>query len=181
MTIRFFSFRAARRLPLLLAGSLLFGAACSESPTASKFVQTLSLATAGEEIMFNPQPDPPREIYHVVITDFDPYGSRWSATLRGTDEGAEWGVIIENRPADARGQTLHLNQRWTFITDGTSLPAVQVAGVLNLASGRLVLNGLAGDGRRVHVDGWTTTTGGINSIAAELMFNPQPDPPLEGR
>jgi hypothetical protein len=130
--------------------------------------------------MFNPQPDPPMEMLYFGVDNpnllVDPRG----ATGRLLDTaGREVGQIAVSaiQPARVAGQTVHLNQRWDFITDGTSLPAVKVAGVLNMATGLLVLNGVADDGRRVHGRGQVDS--GLGSLLGQLMFNPQPDPPMD--
>jgi hypothetical protein len=75
-----------------------------------------------------------------------------------------------------RGETLRLRQRWSF--EGAALPAVQLDGILNLVTGRLVLNGRTGPGGAVHVHGMVAGSGGGLSIGGDVMFNPQPDPPM---
>jgi hypothetical protein len=174
--------RAPRRLPLLLAGSFLLATGCSERPGMLGPDQPLLSAGSGAGVMFNPQPDPPREIRAFVLDDVlidTPNLRPWTGLWGGRDPESQFGVVIENLPApDQSGQTLRLIQRWDFGAEGAGLPAVQVDGVLNLQSGRLVLNGRDGAGKPVHIQGWMTTSGGINSIAGEVMFNPQPDPPM---
>jgi hypothetical protein len=181
--------RHARRSGSLIVRSLLLPAAavwltgCADvtAPAASN-----AAVQASAEAMFNPQPDPPLELLYFVVDNpnllVDPRGGEAGRLLDDLGRDAGQIMVIAIEPARADGQTLHLRLRWEFITDGTSLPAilpaVQVAGILNLSSGLLVLNGVADDGRRVHVRG--KANGGPGALFGELMFNPQPDPPREG-
>jgi hypothetical protein len=62
---------------------------------------------------------------------------------------------------------------------------VSMTGIINLATGRLVLNGEVGsttpdDGQPVHVRGQVVDGGGGISVGGEVMFNPQPEPPRGG-
>lgn len=163
---------------LLLASGGMIGCSDVTAPAPAASMQ------ASVEVMFNPQPDPPMEMLKFAIDNPNLLGDPRGLTGRLLDAlGREGGTldVIAIQPTRVVGQTMHLNLRWTFIGDGNNLPAVlpavQVSGILNLASGQLVLNGVADDGRRVHVRGQTGPGG---TLFGELMFNPQPDPPLEG-
>ena len=79
-------------------------------------------------------------------------------------------------------------QTWGFVAPGPCrdvqpgpcIPPVSATlrGTLNLRTGQLVLDGTADYGAGVHVRGASASTpGGPASIAGEVMFNPQPDPP----
>jgi hypothetical protein len=162
----------------LIGGMLL--AACMESPTSP--VPGSTVASRAPEIgpMFNPQPDPPMEIRAFVLDDVlidNPNLRPWMGSWGRRDAGGPLSVELL-LPAVQQGQTLRLSQSWEFGGEGVGLPAVQLDGVLNLDSGRIVLNGLDGAGQPVHVQGWMTSSGGAYSIAGEVMFNPQPDPPM---
>lgn len=135
---------------------------------------------AAVEVMFNPQPDPPMEMLYFSIDNpnllIDPRGE--IGRLHGVDGGDIGRIgLVGALPPRIAGQVVHLEQQWEFITDGTSLPAVKVAGILNMATGVLVLNGVASDGRRVHVRGGMDNS--LGSLLGQVMFNPQPDPPLD--
>jgi hypothetical protein len=169
---------AKHTLALLVVGSV--AAACDAAPTGVANAPLDAALSAGAGVMFNPQPDPPREIRSFVLQDVlidTPELRPWMGTWGVRDAGGPLSVD-HLLPAVQRGQTLRLSQRWTLGGEGMGLPAVQVDGILNLQSGRLVLNGRDGAGKPVHIQGWMTTSGGVNSIAGEVMFNPQPDPPM---
>ncbi|MBA4156965.1 MAG: hypothetical protein H0X65_05760 [Gemmatimonadetes bacterium] len=185
MKIRFLSVHRSRRLPLLLAATLLLAAGCAEAPGMLGPEQPRLSIDAGVGVMFNPQPDPPGKIFRFLIDTpqliDNPNLRSWEGTF-GSRGGTEGVLTVENLlPAVQHGETLRLKQSWNFISDGTSLPAVQVDGVLNLRSGRLVLNGRDGDGTLVHIQRWLTVNGDGSSIGGAVMFNPQPDPPKPER
>lgn len=102
----------------------------------------------------------------------------WAGSIVDANGEEAGGIRIEwLLPAVKRGETLRLSQVWSFDGDG-NLPAVQLDGVLNLSAGQLVLNGRQADGGTVHVRGQVLVSDGGSSIFGELMFNPQPDPPM---
>jgi hypothetical protein len=160
-----------------LAG-LVLAAGCAEAPLAVE--PPANLAMSGTELhpMFNPQPDPPMEMIRFSIDDpnLNPGSHPWRGEIRDATGRVLTLTISAVLPAVQRGQTLRLSQEWRFQDE--LLPAVQLTGHLNLASGRLVMNG-RGSGGPVHAQGWLSVgSGGPGSIAGELMFNPQPDPPM---
>jgi hypothetical protein len=170
------------RFGLALVGALWFAAGCSDAPTAPATGASNPAFASEAEIMFNPQPDPYAEIFRFLIDNPNLSGGDWRGSYLGRGPEAQFGVVIENLPAPERqGEALHLSQRWSFDTADGPLPPVRLDGVLNLRSGRLALNGHRADGGTVHVRGWLSTTGGGSSIAGEVMFNPQPDPPMPQR
>jgi len=180
MKIRTVAIRTHYGLPLLLAGGLLLAAGCSDAPGMVAPDQTLLSAGPDAGVMFNPQPDPPKEIREFVLDDVlidTPELRPWMGTWGVRDAGGPLSVD-QLLPAVQQGKTLRLSQRWNFDGAGAGLPAVQLDGILNLQTGRLVLNGRDGAGKPVHVQGWMTSSGGAYSIAGEVMFNPQPDPPM---
>jgi hypothetical protein len=123
---------------------------------------------------FNPQPDIP---YEVLSYSIDIPGEIWWAErMIGTfDDVADGSVNVVTSRADRRGATLHLSQTWT-LQKGEVLRVVDVAGVYNFQTGRLVLYGGG-----AHIRGFYSSTGGTGGfgiLVGELMFNPQPDPPL---
>jgi hypothetical protein len=173
--------------PVLLAAAFSL-AACGDPagiappPEAAPVITAPGADATGT---FNPQPEPPRELFRFTIDNpeliDDPNLRPWSGTYVDA-AGRETPLRVDPLlPAVRTGQTLHLSQNWTFGADGNALPAVRVAGVANLRNGRVVLNGTTADGRVVHVHGWVVRTGGVSVLGGELMFNPQPDPPAEAR
>jgi hypothetical protein len=168
-----------RAVLVSLIGGLLF-AACVEAPTSPAVGSVVASRAPEIGPMFNPQPDPPMEIREFVLEDVlidNPNLRPWTGSWGRRDAGGPLSVELL-LPAVQQGQTLRLSQSWEFGGEGVGLPAVQVDGVLNLQSGRLVLNGRDGAGKPVHIQGWMTASGGAYSIAGEVMFNPQPDPPM---
>jgi hypothetical protein len=170
----------ARRLPLLLAGAVLVATGCADSPALLEPDQLQFSSSSDIDALFNPQPDPYRVLEFMIDTPElidNPELLDWRGTFGGRD-GLAGDLIVSMLPAVQRGEALHLRQSWQLVpSDGSTLPAIQLDGVLNLSTGDLVLNGVNGDGTRVHVRGFVATTGGTTSIGGHLMFNPQPDPP----
>lgn len=181
MTIPHFSARLLRRPAVLLATTLLLAAGCAEAPGMLGPEQPRLSIDAEVAVMFNPQPDPPKEIFRFLIDTPElidnPNLRPWQGVYIDGDD-REGVLLVDNLlPAVQRDATLHLKQSWSFGSDGTFLPTVQVDGILNLRSGRLVLNGRDGDGTLVHIQGWLTVNGDGSSSGGAVMFNPQPDPP----
>ncbi len=138
-------------------------AACDAGPTAP---------AAGEAPAFGVEPVPFR------VFDFDAAGridGRWVGRL--TDGRT---LMVDPLSSASMGMTIHLVQTWTLTNlpdDGMPVTAT-LSGIVNLATGRLVLNGAMAAGTPVHVRGDVTDTGGGTiSIGGEFMFNPQPEPP----
>jgi hypothetical protein len=131
----------------------------------------------------NPQPDPPPEMLAFSIDDPDLLAAvrPWEGSF-STRDGWWRGrlVVTQVLPAIREGVILRLFQQWEFLSADTTLPAVLpaacVEGILNLSSGRLVLNESQGTLGAVHVQGWLG--GGV--LGGELLFNPEPDPPQDG-
>lgn len=176
MSLRTASRGSAAFIILGTMGSL---AACADLPTVP--AGESAPAFSQSEVMFNPQPDPPHELMTFTIDNPNliPDERSWRGTLldaAGQPVGSI--LVIPVTPVVQDGQVLRLDQEWHLGGDEGTLATLRVAGQLNLSSGRLVLNGADADGRRVHVQGWMSSGGA--SIGGELMFNPQPDPPLEG-
>lgn len=170
------AFQPTRQLSLLLACGFLL-AACADSTPLAPAASDLS-PSHDVSVMFNPQPDPPKEILSFLIDTPELFDGRpWQGVFGERATGGGILNIEQLLPAVQLGETLRLRQRWTFTGDGVALPAVQLEGLLNLRSGRLVLTGRGADGGLVQVQGWSTAGGG--AIGGELMFNPQPDPPKE--
>jgi hypothetical protein len=127
MEIRFAPFRRAHRLPLLLAGGLFLATGCSDTPRVLGPDQPLLAAGSDAGVMFNPQPDPPREIRAFVLDDVlidTPELRPWEGSYG--DGRGDGGILRVDHllPAVQRGQTLHLSQIWNFGADATALPAV---------------------------------------------------------
>jgi hypothetical protein len=156
---------------------------CSDLPASPGLdAASLEAFTTKENTRFNPAPAPSVTRLQIQFDAVDLTGMAtrlpWEGRFSGRDGSGI--VIVTNLllPAVQRGMTTQLSQQWTFITDGTSNTTVmQVDGLLNRQNGLLVLNGFLG-AAPVHIRGETTESGGVTSIIAELMFNPQPDPPL---
>lgn len=101
---------------------------------------------------FNPQPEPPGQIFTFEATgDFD---SRWTGHFRG--DGFDGVLVVENLSPVMRGKTVHLAQLWTLHPpdpiqppdtdippDPVSPIIVELKGTFNLANGHIVLNGIA--------------------------------------
>lgn len=150
--------------------------ACDAGPTTPADAPGPSAVTA----YFNPQPEPPPGIFEFLMEG--QLDGRWAGTLgerRGT-------VRAEHLMSEMKGETLHLSQEWTFVPPEPVVPPepifppepVRLMGIVNLATGALVLNGLTDDGVPVHVRGHVMENGGgAFSIGGEVMFNPQPEPP----
>jgi len=173
--------RMVRRLPALLSAGFLLAAGCADTRDIVAPDVAARHSIAGGDRMFNPQPDPPKEIFRFLIDTPElidnPELRGWTGTFVNGD-GVD-GVLLVNHllPAVQRGGVLHLRQTWTFTIGDTTLPAVQLDGILNLNSSHLVLNGRDVTGNIVQVHGMLTSAGGIGSIGGAVMFNPQPDPP----
>jgi|GEM_PF-3362869 len=156
---------------------------------------------------FNPQPEPPGQIFTFEATgDLD---SEWRGRFRGDEFD---GVLeVETLSSVIRGKTVHLAQIWTLHPPDPVIPPdsvspiiVELNGTFNLANSNIVLNGIAktivvnrtpphGRGQDwviqppihilvnsapAHVRGqFMTGEGRVNSMLGELMFNPHPAPP----
>jgi hypothetical protein len=180
------------RVRILVAAVALgtFGslAACDRSPTAPvartaptaidalRPTSLSALRLQAPTQSFNPQPDPPRV-------------ARFDAVLFGVKSGGTFGVgarqgaiEIQTVSTERAGQVLHVVQAWSFLPPPCLPPdpcrspvRARLEGTVNLRGGLVDLNGVASDGTGVHVRG--TIQGGPDSVAGEVMFNPQPDPP----
>lgn len=135
-------------------------------------------------VNFNPQPEPPAKVYEFEMVG-DPSGD-WSGRFPGFREGT---IQIQTMSSMMRGKTIHVVQTWMIVPPEPIFPPepivppepvhISLKGILNLASGKVVLNGMSDElGVNVHVRGQLTTLeSGDISIGGELMFNPQPEPP----
>jgi hypothetical protein len=138
---------APRRLAVL--AGLCLTAACSNS-SALLEPMVPAFAAGGDDVRFNPQPDPPLESHRflVHVPQRDP-GAAWSGVYLASPVDS---LFVRNLAAPVRrGETLHLRQSWSLPTDTAGVAPVQMDGILNLRSGRLVLNGRTASGRTVHV------------------------------
>jgi hypothetical protein len=136
----------------------------------------------------------------VVVLGFEAAGlvdGRWFGRVLDPATGAAGQLEVMTETAETRGETVHLVQTWVLIPPDPIIPPdpvrVALVGILNLASGELVLSLHPPDPihppdpvhppdpispHRVHVRGTATTgEGGVVSVIGELMFNPQPEPP----
>lgn len=156
--------------------------ACDNSiaPDTSLNIQENEISEAD----FNPQPEPPPKVFEFEIVG-DPYGN-WTGRFPGFREGS---IQIQTMNSIQRGKTIHVVQTWMVVPPEPIFPPEPIVppepvhissmGILNLANGKVVLNGMSDElGVNVHVRGESTTlSGGDISIGGELMFNPQPEPP----
>jgi hypothetical protein len=151
---------------------------------------------------FNPQPEPPREIFrfqvdnpdlidnpdlvgnpedHPNVID-DPNLRPWQGILFDASGGEAGRFTASFLPAMQRGNTVHLRQQWHFeldaagIADGT---LVELTGVFSIAGGRLVMRGRLPDGSMIHVLGWLTrSSDGQSSLHGDLMVGSPVDSPI---
>lgn len=133
---------------------------------------------------FNPQPEPPPKVLEIEITG-NPSGD-WTGHFPDFREGR---IQVQTMSSMRRGRELHVVQSWMIVPPEPIFPPepivppepvhISLKGILNLASGNVVLNGMSDElGVNVHVRGQLTTLeSGDISIGGELMFNPQPEPP----
>ncbi len=133
-------------------------------------------------VFFNPQPEPPAQIFNfetLGLPDGDWEGRFHNDHLNGR-------VVVETLSSVMRGKTIHLVQSWTLHPPDPIQPMqITLKGMLNSASGKVVMNGVAESngmmmaaGTNLHLRGEFTAAGsGALSIGGELMFNPQPEPP----
>ncbi len=169
----------------MVGGAFVVTSACVDGSAAIAPDAGYTLARAGGEVMSNPQPVPPRELFrfriHTPESIDNPNLREWTGRFSAAD-GREGLLAVANiRPAVQRGQTLHLRQRCILSVGGDRFPAVQVDGTLNLRSGRLTLAGHNAAGARVQIRGQFTAGADGGSIGGDVMFNPQPDPPKTTR
>ena len=134
-------------------------------------------ATMNASHAFNPQPEPPGRILSFSVQGRLTGGWRGRFTGADGDGGALFIVVVDTRPA---GKTQHLWQTWHFTPPDPVAPFdAELSGIVNLKTGRLVLNGTS-QGAPVHVRGEVSSlAGGVVNIGGELMFNPQPEPPAQ--
>jgi hypothetical protein len=139
---------------------------------------------------FNPQPEPPPKVFEFEIVG-DPSGD-WTGNFSEFREGR---IEVETLSSMMRGKTIRVVQTWIVVPPEPIFPPepivppdpivppepvqISLMGIINLANGKVVLNGLSDElGVNVHVRGHTMTlSSGDISIGGELMFNPQPEPP----
>lgn len=158
--------------------------ACSDAaaPTAPG-----SHATPGATMNFNPQPEPPPQIF--MLEAAGQVDGRWTGMFGSREGGFVASLSVENISADPAGEVIMLAQTWTFFPPEPIVPpdpivppepilpvTVELRGTLS-PNGRLVLNGTTDTGIQVHVQGNAMLTGGTASVGGEVMFNPQPEPP----
>jgi hypothetical protein len=117
---------------------------------------------------------------------------RWHGEVVYATTGDEGVLEVETTFAEVRGQTVHLVQTWRLFlpelgsdwaggswNEGDPV-RLALAGLLDLTTGRLVLNGVVDDGQisQAHVRGEAVIgEGGALMVGGELMLNPQPEPP----
>jgi hypothetical protein len=159
------------RLPIVV-GLCLAAAGCTDG--ASDPVGPVPDAKLGSSVAFNPQPEPPADIFTFTVQG--QLDGDWRGRFSGPD--GDGTVSIVTGSSRMAGQTLHLRQTWEFHPPEPGLAfGAELSGVVNLESGLLVLNG-TGDGGPVHVHGEATSAGGGGfNIGGSVMFNPQPEPP----
>lgn len=164
---------------------LLTGFGC-ESQTS--IVEPLNIVeTEIFESHFNLQTESPLKVLEFNIAG-DPTGD-WTGNFPGPRVGQ---IEVDLLSSMIRGNTIHVVQTWMIVPPEpifSSKPVVppdpiepvkiSLKGILNLANGNVVLNGMSDElGVHVHVRGQLMTVGsGAFSIGGELMFNPQPEPP----
>ncbi|MDX1640677.1 MAG: hypothetical protein R3220_03205 [Balneolaceae bacterium] len=142
------------------------------------------------EANFNPQPEPPPKVFEFEIVG-DP-SDDWTGNFPDFREGR---IEVETLSSMMRGKTIHVVQSWVLVPPEPIFPPepivppdpivppepvqISLMGIINLANGKVVLNGMSDElGVNVHVRGQAMTLGsGDISIGGEVMFNPQPEPP----
>lgn len=171
---------------------LMTGSAC-ENPAETDIHTDIHIEIQENQLteaFFNPQPEPPPKVYEFELVG-DPDGN-WRGDFPGFREGH---IQVQTRSSTMRGKTIHVIQTWMIVPPEPIFPPepvvpqdpivppepvlVSLKGMINLANGKVVLNGMSDElGVNVHVRGelMTLETGDI-SIGGELMFNPQPEPP----
>jgi len=140
------------------------------------------------DVQFNPQPEPPGQVYSFEATGM--IGGRWVGTFLNPRTGEDQQLEVNPISVEIRGQSFQLVQTWIFHPPDPVIPpdpvfppdpiVVGFTGILNLANGSLVLNGIIEDGMGggAHIRGISEAgEGGVLSTIGELMFNPQPEPP----
>lgn len=142
---------------------------------------TFGVATFDVDPTFNPQPEPPGQIF--LFTAEGALDGEWVGRLTEQATGEAWRLDVVTESVEANGETLRLFQVWILHPPDPVIPPdpvrVALAGTLNLANGLLVLNGIIEDGQvQAHVRGEAVVgEAGAASALGELMFNPQPEPP----
>jgi hypothetical protein len=177
--------RARFILPCLLVAAV--AAACDSAPTA--VAPEMALHSSEAELQFNPQPDPPmpQDLFRFTIDNpelidnpnliDDPNLRPWIG--RFVDRiGVEGVLTVEHLSLERTGETLQVRQAWTLALDGFAPTSVVVQGTYVMDSGRFTLSGRTADGATVQIGAWRHDSGGSSSLGGELMFNPQPDPPM---
>jgi hypothetical protein len=162
-----------------IAGTCLALAAC-DAGLAEPDVGALPTIVSAQ---FNPQPEPPGRILQFQAAG--QLDGRLGGTLVDRATGNRGSLTIETLSAKSLGNTLYLVQSWTLLPPDPVHPpdpvapiTVSLKGLVDLATGKMVLNGATATGVNVLVRGRIVAdrTGGI-SVGGELMFNPQPEPP----
>lgn len=162
-----------RRFLLAMAPAIA-AAGCAEGPTTPAGMVALPEADFDVSAEFNPQPEPPGRVF--TFTAKGELTGGWSGSFRGDEGGGEVDIVIINNHQE--GTTLHLQQRWEFLPPDPIMPfAAELAGIIELESGLLDLNGTS-QGTPVHILGEVVPVGGgVFDIGGSVMFNPQPEPP----
>jgi hypothetical protein len=140
------------------------------------------------DVQFNPQPEPPGQVYSFEATGA--IERPWVGTFLNPRTGEEQRLEVNPISVGTIGETVHLVQTWIFHPPDPVHPpdpifppdpiVVGFTGILNLANGMLILNGIIEDGMGggAHIRGRSEVgEGGVLSTIGELMFNPQPEPP----
>lgn len=175
---------------LVIACLIGYGCESQTSISDSMVIQESEMDASN----FNPQPEPPPKVFEIQIVG-DPSGD-WAGLFPGYREGR---IEVETLSTTMRGKTVHAAQTWIVVPPEPIFPPepivppdpivppepvlISLKGMINLANGRVVLNGMSDElGVNVHFRGLATTlSSGDISIGGELMFNPQPEPPPSSR
>jgi hypothetical protein len=170
-------------------------AACGTAPTQPPAAEAAArlhatapstISFGGDEVMFNPQPDPPRVLRFIT-------SSLLASSPRGSLSacGGESALTVTPGTARTLGDATDLVQTWSFAASSCRRAlTVVLRGTFDARTGTVRLAGTATDGTRVQVvgavtsgltSGFTIGISGPGSIAGEVAFDPQPDPPMPTR
>jgi hypothetical protein len=98
-------------------------------------------------------------------------------------------VLVTTERYDENRETIKLRQTWTLHPPEPIRPVkIQMSGTMNLNNNRITLTGqITSEGRyfkknaEAKINGTSRRFQGGMSIGGKLMFNPQPEPPAQGR